>query len=110
MEQINNFIDKLKQSNIWKPFRNWYFEQQVHELGVWPSIDNLEIYNTIFTNLVFIKFIEEYFECYMERMYVNDSGIIYSMVNNTTFEPISFGKYSGFFTLEELILAAFETE
>lgn len=103
-------VEKLKQTSLWNTFGNWYFAKSVNEIGVWPKIDNLEIYNTIFINLVFIKFLEEYFECIMERMYSEGFGMCYSMLNSTTYEPISFGKFSGFYTIEELILAAFEDE
>jgi len=102
-------VEKLKQTNPWNTFGNWYFEKSVNEIGVWSKIDNLEIYNTIFVNLVFVKFLEEHFEA---LLYINivDVEQIYSLFVPETVGYIAFKDKYEFETIEELILAAFEDE
>lgn len=102
--------NKLEQTELWSKFKHWYKDN-------YPSIliereGNL---GAVFIEMpfdfqsgVFLKFLEEYFECIMERMYGEGFGVCYSLIDNTNYKPISFRGFSGFYTLEELILAAFE--
>ena len=103
-------IDKLINSHLWEPFKQWYSDQSKESTSIWIDLEIAIDLNPIFMSLVFLKFLEEYFECIMERMYGEGFGICYSLIDNTNYKPISFRGLSGFYTLEELILAAFEDE
>lgn len=111
-------IDKLEQTELWSKFKHW-FDKQNYEIPLFTyteyadnNCEYLGFYDMPFNfqSGVFLKFLEEYFECIMERMYGEGFGICYSLIDNTNYKPISFRGFSGFYTLEELILAAFENE
>ena len=96
-------IEKLKQSLTWTAFINWH---QTNCTPTWLAIDSLDKVDSLFTNLMFIRFIEEYFQCTYCRDEKNKHFLIGS---GTTGYYLTFNDISDFNTVEELILAALET-
>ena len=107
---MNNLTDKLSQTELWSKFKHWYKDN-------YPSILIEREYNlgAVFIEMpfefqqgVFIKFLEEYFECQLEILSGEEDERYYSFVTKMDHTQIVFKGISGFETLQELILAAFE--
>ena len=106
---MNNLTDKLSQTELWSKFKHWYKDN-------YPSILIEREYNlgAVFIEMpfefqqgVFIKFLEEYFECEL-NIYSDDQQRLYCFELMDHKSHIQFNNGSVFESIEELILAAFE--
>ena len=104
-------LDKLINSKLWPSFVNYYISNNKGKtVEQWPLLDTFLKLDSIFQIQVFIKFIEEYFECKYEICLGDDDIQYHSLLQPDKREYIIFKGYDGFETAEDLILATFEND
>lgn len=101
-------INKLEQTELWSKFKYWYRDQGKKSKSIWIGFESGINLNPLFLYSVFIKFLEEYFECQLEILSGEEDERYYSFVTKMDHTQIVFKGISGFESIEELILAAFE--